>query len=406
VRAAVLSGIGQRMPGFLQAFRAQRSADPVAFAAVMQDLGRLFGNGADLADCRVLFKDVISARQQEDWRLATALGLAQGISGRAEMKASRPGLLYALLGHNAPAADRKALRNFIARVAARAAQPGGTTRTRITATALLGYTDFQQSRPVLQQLLDARNPTELQLEAVSALARLGDGRGGALLTQKNTWAGYTPRVRAAVIAALVSKPALVQALFAAIEKDVVAAPQISSVDRERLMKHPDPQVSARAAVLFKDLEGGGRMQVYQDYRQILSRPADAASGKAIFVRTCSACHTYAGLGGKVGPDLTGVKNQPADAILLHTLVPNYEVYPAYQAISVQTSDGRSLSGWILAETDNSLTLRTAFGTQESVLRTQITSIQNSGRSLMPEGLEQTMSREELAQLIAFLKSGG
>lgn len=406
VRAAVLSGIGQRMPAFLHAFRAQRITEPIAFAAVMQDLGRLFGNGASITDCRILLKDVLASGGGDDWRISTALGLAEGISGRAEMKTARKGLFYALLGTGASAADRKALNKFITKAATRVTDEAQPVRLRAIATAMLGYTDFDQSRTFLKQLLDARNPTELQLEAVAALARLGDVRGGALLTEKRTWSSYTPRVKAAVIGALVSQPAFVPVLFAAIEKGVIAAPEISSVDRERLLKNADPKISSRAGILFKELEGGSRMQVYQNYRQILDKPADAALGKAIFVRTCSACHTYAGTGGKVGPDLTSVKNQPADALLLHTLVPNYEVYPTYQAIAVQTSDGRSLSGWIMAETENSLTLRTAFGTEESVLRTNITSIKNSGRSLMPEGLEQTMTREELAQLIAFLKSGG
>ncbi|MGV3502576.1 MAG: PVC-type heme-binding CxxCH protein [Adhaeribacter sp.] len=406
VRAAVLSGIGQRMPAFLAAFRAQRQADPVAFAAVMQDLGRLFGNGATLADCRLLLKDVLRSPGAADWRMATVLGLAEGVSGRPEMKSPAKGLLYALQGQQAPAGERKALEAFIGQAGAQARREGGGLRLRTTATALLGYTHFDQSRPVLQKLLDARNPPELQLEAVAALARLGDARGGALLTQKSTWTSYTPRVRAAVLAALVSKPAFVQVLFQAIEQGVVGAPEVSSLDRERLMKDRNPQVSAQARALFQELEGGGRMQVYQDLRPILDKPADAALGKPVFARSCSACHTYAGVGGKVGPDLTGVKNQPADALLLHILVPNYEVYPAYQAISVQTSDGRSLSGWITAETENSLTLRTAFGTDESVLRSHITSLKNSGSSLMPDGLERTMSREELAALIAFLKSGG
>jgi putative heme-binding domain-containing protein len=195
-------------------------------------------------------------------------------------------------------------------------------------------------------------------------------------------------------------------LFAAIEQGVVVASDISSVDRQRLMNDKDMKISTQAEVLFKELEDGERMQVYQDYRQDLDKSADASLGKAVFLKTCSACHTYAGVGGTVGPDLTGVKNQPVDALLLHTLVPNYEVYPAYQAISVETSDGRILSGRLVSETENSLTLRTAFGTDESILRTNITSLTNTGRSLMPDGLEQSITKEELAQLIAYLKSGG
>src|SRR3546814_17095536 len=104
------------------------------------------------------------------------------------------------------------------------------------------------------------------------------------------------------------------------------------------------------------------MQVYEDYRKFLSTSADAAVGKEVFKRTCATCHTYAGSGGNVGPDLTGVKNQPADALLLHTLVPNYEVYPAYQAVTIQMADGQSLYGRLISETKNSLTVRNAFGT--------------------------------------------
>ena len=371
----------------------------------MQDVGRLFGNGAPVAECRVLLQEVVSADGDEGWRMATALGLAEGISGRAGMNVSPQGLLYALRGKNAAKADRN-LDQFITKVAAQAKDEQEPTHLREVATALLGYTGFEQTGPVLQSLLTSRNPPELQLAAVAALARQGDVRGGALLTEKSTWSSYTPRIRSAVIGALVSKPAFISVLFDAIEQNVIVASDISSVDRQRLMKDQNPTISARAEQLFKELEGGGRMQVYQDYRQDLDRSADASLGKAVFLKTCSACHTYAGQGGQVGPDLTGVKNQPADALLLHTLVPNYEVYPAYQAMSVETSDGRSLSGRLIAETDNSLTLRTAFGTDESILRTNITSLTNTGRSLMPEGLEQSMTRQEVAELIAYLKSGG
>ncbi|WP_215242378.1 PVC-type heme-binding CxxCH protein [Dyadobacter helix] len=405
VRAAVLSGIGNRLPEFLAAFRAQPKPDPVAFSAVMQDLGQLFGNGASFADCRILLKDMIENHGDYGWRISTTLGLAEGVSRRTGLPSSEDGILFSLLGENAQVSEKQQLNKFITEVASRAGNPALGTRSRISATALLGYTPFDKSLKVLQKLMDARNPAELQLETVSALARLGDVRGGVYLTQKNIWSNYTPRVKSAVIAAMVSSPAFINVLFGTIEKQVISAAEISSMDRQRLMKNKDEAISARAQELFRELEGGGRMKVYQDYRSILTSTADAKSGKAVFTRACSACHTYAGSGGKVGPDLTGVRNQPADALLLHILVPNYEVLPAYQAVSVETNDGRSLSGWLMAESDNSLTLKTAFGTQESILRKNIKTLSNSGLSLMPEGLEQTMTRDELAQLIAFLKAG-
>ena len=69
-----------------------------------------------------------------------------------------------------------------------------------------------------------------------------------------------------------------------------------------------------------------------------------------------------------------------------------------------TQDGRSFSGWLSAETGSSLALLTAAGTEETVLRRNIASLTASGVSLMPDGLEQTMTKDEGASVIAFLKS--
>ena len=147
------------------------------------------------------------------------------------------------------------------------------------------------------------------------------------------------------------------------------------------------------------------MKVYNDYRASFSPNGDAKLGKAVFQKVCSACHTYQNVGGKVGPDLTGVKNQPADALMLHILVPNYEVLPAYQSVSVKTNDGRYFSGWLVSENENSLTLRTTFGTDESILRKNVSTLSNSGLSLMPDGLEQSITKDEMSKLIAYLKAG-
>lgn len=405
-RAAVLSGIEKRMPEFLAAFRNQKNAEPVAFASVMKDLGRLFGNGASAEACRVLLQEVLVSNSDPEWRIATMLGLAEGISGRAkEFGVSPKGLLYAILGNNASSSDISALDNFVNRALDIAGKQTESTRLRISATALLGYTDFGRSHSALQKMMVPSTPPELLLEAISAFTRLDDPRGAAILLEKKAWSAYTPRIKSAVVAAVVSKPSFINELFLAIEKGTISGAELSSADRMRLISDKNVQISDRAKILFKELEGGDRMAVYQEYKKVFTAQVDAKMGKAVFQKACSACHTYQNVGGKVGPDLTGVKNQPADALLLHILVPNYEVLPAYQSISISTNDGRSFSGWLVSENENSLTLRTTFGTDESILRRNISSLSNSGLSLMPDGLEQSISKDEMAKLIAYLKGG-
>lgn len=401
-RAAVLSGIATRASNFLETFSALRSVDTAAFSAVMQDLGRLLGNGGTVAESRAFFRRLVSTDRIDEWQVSAMLGLAEGLSGRKnEIPFSDKGMLYSMGG----AAEISHLDRFIRHIKKVAVGTETTHRQQLRAIALLGFTSYQQSHDVLSNLLDARYPPDAQLEAVGAISRLQDSRGAGLLTEKEKWSAYSPNVKPAVISALVSNKEFIPVLFSAIENGTIAAAEISSVDRVRLMKSTEATIQNKAEELFSELEGGDRMAVYQEYRSILDKKAEAKAGEAVFQTHCGVCHSYAGKGGQVGPDLTGVKNQPPDALLLHILVPNYEVYPTYQSIVVRTKDGGSFSGWVVSETDNSLTLRTAFGTDEAILRSNIESLTNSGLSLMPNGLEQTMTKEDMANLIAYLRGG-
>ena len=403
-RAAVLSGVEGRLVEFFAALRARAAVNPAAFAATMQDLGRLFGAGASPEACRGFLAELLRAEADFGWSLPAVLGLTDGWRTRPEARSATRDALAAIVGADADGKQRDAMAAFVARAAALAVAAAAPLPARMRAVSLLGLVDSPQRHAVFGDLLDARHPAELQLEVVRALERTGDAPSGALLLEKKNWARYSPQVRSAVIAALTAKPPLLALLFDAIDRGAVAATEIPPAKRTQLMKHATPAIRERAEAIFQRFDAGDRMTVYRAHREILALPADVARGREAFVRVCSACHTRGGIGGKVGPDLTGIRHQPADAILLHILVPNYEVAPAYQAMAVETRDGRALTGWIAAETENALTLRTAFGTEEVVLRSNLASLTATGASLMPDGLEQTMSREELASLIAFLKS--
>ncbi|MBE7536939.1 MAG: c-type cytochrome [Opitutaceae bacterium] len=402
-RAAVLSGLENRMEAFLDALNDASHPDPAAYSAVMKDLGQMFGVGAPPGACRAFLAGVLTESGSLGERIPSVLGLGEGLRNRAEFRAKGPGGAFAaLLKDDGP--TLRALDAFFAAATALIDSARATVSDRMNAAALLGYTSFEQAGPALGRLLDARNPPELQLQAVRALERFGDPCAGELLTQSSRWEHYTPQMREAVIASLVSRPSLIKVLFSAMEHGILKPAEIAPLQRNRLLKHQDASIRSAAEAAFSELQGGDRMKVYEQYRGVLELPTDVKRGAAVFARTCSACHTFDGAGGHVGPDLSGNRNQPADALLLHILVPNYEVYPGYQAVSISTRDGRSLSGRILTETGSSLTLRTAFGTDEVVMRSAIASLNASSLSLMPDGLEQSMSRNELADLVAYLKS--
>jgi putative heme-binding domain-containing protein len=212
------------------------------------------------------------------------------------------------------------------------------------------------------------------------------------------------------------------ALLEAIEKGAIAATALGPSRRNRLLSHRNAAIQQRARTLLASPDADDRMQVYERLRgTVLTIKGRDDSGEQIFGGHCAACHTFDGAGGqlpprlppdraenarqglRLGPDLSGIRNQPADAILLHVLVPAYEITPGYEAYSVETRDGRTLIGRLESEAPNSLTLRDA-SAQHVILRSQIVAISTSGVSLMPNDFERRMSEQDLANLIAYLKS--
>jgi putative heme-binding domain-containing protein len=149
--------------------------------------------------------------------------------------------------------------------------------------------------------------------------------------------------------------------------------------------------------------GEDRLKVFNELKPVLALPASGARGHAVFTRTCANCHAFNGEGVQVGPELTGVRNQPAAALLLHILVPDAEIYPGFQACGIETRDGRSLIGVLISDTAEAVVIRAAGGEQETIRRSNIAAFELSRLSLMPQELEKTMTRQELADLVAFLR---
>lgn len=394
-RTAVLTGLAGREPEFLRALSEGGSGAPGARAAVLEQVGRLIGAGAAGDAPREFARTMLQGDPEAAVQETALLGLLEGARTQG---ARGGGGAKALLEDPSLAAGWDAL---FARV--KGAGPGGVgSPARVS---LLGFAPGAAAVEYLLACLAPRESLDVQLAALRALERRTEDGIPARLLERARWEAYTPGLREAVLGVVTGQARLTPALFAALESGSIRPVEIPSTRRTQLLRHADATVKAAAARAFRDLETGDRMQVYRDLRPLLASAGDAAKGREAFRRACSACHTHGGVGGKVGPDLTGVRNQPADALLLHIVVPNYEVAPAYQGLQVTTRDGRSVTGWLAGETAGSVTLRTAAGTEETVLRADLASLSASGVSLMPEGLEQTMTREELAGLIAFLKKG-
>src|SRR5262249_21118807 len=108
-------------------------------------------------------------------------------------------------------------------------------------------------------------------------------------------------------------------------------------------------------------------------------------------------------GHAIGPNLASSPAHDPENLLVHILDPNQYVLPNYIEYVVVDKRGRTYTGIIAAQTATSVTLQREKGVGETILRSDIEEMTSTGRSLMPEGLEKNISKQEMADLVRFLQ---
>ncbi len=178
--------------------------------------------------------------------------------------------------------------------------------------------------------------------------------------------------------------------------------------RGAVRNYPADVRDAAEALLRKIDVGAAEQKRHLTELQSVLDGGDADKGRVVFLsgRTaCSACHTVNGQGGRVGPELSKIGSIRAPADLLESVVyPSATIVRGYETYNVETKDGRHFIGLLARETPDAVFLKTADRMEVRVPRAAIDSIAPGRQSLMPQGLEGKMSRDELRDLIAFLRS--
>lgn len=332
------------------------------------------------------------------WQLAVLEGLGQGLqnSGRSLEKLwAKPSPVLK------DALDRA--RPLFTQAAQTAVTEKLATPQRLAAIRLLGYGPFESAQEPLGSLLTPQQPQEIQLAAVRALGLHNQPAVAPLLLQG--WGSFGPTVRREVSEALFARPDRVQALLQAIAQNKVVAGQLEPARLDQLRKYPDASVRQRAGQLLAGQVAPARQKVVDDYKTALALKGQPAQGKLVFKKNCATCHRLDNEGVEVGADLQSVlPNKTPERLLVDILDPSREVDPRYIDYVVVLTSGKLMTGLIAAETAASVTLRRAEKAEDTILRSQIESIAATAKSLMPEGLERQLTRQDLADLIAYLQA--
>jgi putative membrane-bound dehydrogenase-like protein len=200
-----------------------------------------------------------------------------------------------------------------------------------------------------------------------------------------------------------------EALIAVLGKSPAA---LGTLGEERLKAllaaYPD-KVRQLAQPLFRQLQNAQRERVerLRKLEPLLTAGGDTGRGRRIFFgdkAACWSCHTFGTEGGHVGPDLTGVGAIRSGHDLLEAIVfPSASFVPGHEVYNVDLAGDR-LAGVLRSQTPDMVVLVTGPNGEVRIPRKQIKSMQRSNVSLMPEGFDETLTKTELTDLLAFLQA--
>jgi putative heme-binding domain-containing protein len=142
----------------------------------------------------------------------------------------------------------------------------------------------------------------------------------------------------------------------------------------------------------------------KSFEGVLELKGNSRAGRVQFQALCAACHKLDGIGISLGADLTALSDKSAPSMLTAILDPNRAVEDKFLLYVITLSDGSATAGMIHGESGNTIALQTMDGSKQQLLRSQIKSMQNTGRSAMPEGLEAALNPQKIAALITFIQT--
>jgi putative heme-binding domain-containing protein len=198
------------------------------------------------------------------------------------------------------------------------------------------------------------------------------------------------------------------ALVASLEKSKSLASLRSETVKPHLTNFP-VVVQQKADALLASLNTDAAQQKKHIDEMLASvKSGDVRRGQSIFnspKAACSACHAIGYLGGKVGPDLTKIGQIRNERDLLEAIVyPSASFVRSYEPMIVATKGGEEFSGVLRKDAADEVVLATGPNTEQRLARADITDMRPGAVSVMPSGLAEQLTKEEVADLLAFLRA--
>ena len=247
----------------------------------------------------------------------------------------------------------------------------------------------------------------VQAEAVRALATVDDPlTPDALLSR---YPRLPADVQRDVRQTLATRKGYAQVLLTALESGAIPPTDLSAYTARQLLGLGDADLTRRLEAVWGKVGTTSAEQAAKvaDYKRMLGgdwrEQGDAADGRLLFRKNCANCHRLFGDGERIGPELTGAQRTDLDYLLHNVVDPDALVARQYRNSVVATADGRVVTGVVVRETAGVLVLQTA--TELVTLPVaDVAARRLTEQSLMPDGLLDKLSDDEVKDLLRYLGS--
>ncbi len=265
----------------------------------------------------------------------------------------------------------------------------------------------KKATDVATLLVQLLGDPDVRREAIRGLAEFDQAAMPRLLIDK--YASFDSETRQDALQTLASRVAWGASLMRAVESDQIPRKDVSAFTARQLQSLGDPQLSERIAKIWGEMRttSADKAQLITKYRKLLTqesiKKANLSTGRDLFQKNCANCHRLFGIGGTIGPEITGAQRTNVEYMLENLVDPSAAVAKDFQMELVQTEAGRVITGLVVDESEIALTIQTA-NERLVVPKSEIELRSLSKVSMMPDGLLQTLTNDQVRDLVGYLAS--
>ena len=426
VQIAALSASSSQSSDMLEGVLKKFDPAVPAYASLVTRLGTMIGAGKDSKTIQSFLKRAVEPTPDSamSWKAPLLEGLAEGLKNRKsipeDLRSERKLLISVCLHHpdvnirrnarimleNIGIADSPLTPAVMQEAQKIAADKNMSSDKRTEAINLMALQNPKQDAEFLESLITPDASRNIQVAAIQALSKIPDTTVSIFLLKN--WASLFPGVKDVALNTFITEPFSVpriSLLLQSISKGTITKAELGWPVTVILMRDIPDSLKEYARTLLSGKKED-RNPVVKEYEASLQLKGDASKGKTVYQTNCMVCHQVRGkIGIAFGPDLGTVQSWKPENIMINILDPNLAISHSYELWNIVLNDGTMLQGIIASETSSAIVVNQQGGVKTTIARNDIKSLRTLDVSAMPNDFEKRIDKQQMADLIAFIKQG-